>query len=382
MRRRLVIVVGARPNFVKVAPVWHALGDMDGLDLTLLHTGQHYDAALSDRFLEHLDLPEPDVFLGVGSGTHAEQTAAVMVGVERHLTGQPADAILVAGDVNSTLGAALAASKLGVAVIHLEAGLRSGDWTMPEEINRILTDRLADVLLCPSEDVVGNLTAEGIDPERITVVGNTMIDSLFKLLPAALDGSPRAALGLERRGYVVVTLHRPALVDVPELLLPTIDALADIAGRMPVVLPLHPRTRRRLDEAGVSLPGGILALDPLGYLEFIALEAESRLVITDSGGVQEETSALGVPCLTFRQTTERPITTTLGTNRLVGLAPERLRMLAVAELERAMLAGEAPAIPLWDGRAGVRAGEHLTRVLADRAERAGEGALDQGERPG
>ena len=380
MKPRLVIVVGARPNFVKVAPVWHALEALGSFELTLLHTGQHYDAALSDRFLAHLDLPDPDVFLGVGSGTHAEQTAAAMVGVERYLTEQPADAILVAGDVNSTLAAALAAGKLGVAVIHLEAGLRSGDWTMPEEINRTLTDRLADVLLCPTEDAVGNLTREGIDPERIAVVGNTMIDSLFKLLPDALEGSPRAALGLERHGYVLVTLHRPALVDVPERLLPTIEVLGEIAARMPVVLPLHPRTRGRLDESGVSLPEGIVALDPLGYLDFIALEAESRLVITDSGGVQEETTALGVPCLTYRDTTERPITTTLGTNRLVGLAPERLRFLAVAELERAIPADDAPAIPLWDGRAGFRTGEHLSTVLADRAERASDGALERRER--
>jgi UDP-N-acetylglucosamine 2-epimerase (non-hydrolysing) len=360
---RLVVVVGARPNFVKVAPVWHALAGLDRFELTLLHTGQHYDAALSERFLSHLELPDPDVFLGVGSGTHAEQTGAAMLGVERYLIEQPTDAILVAGDVNSTLAAALAAGKQGVKVIHLEAGLRSGDWTMPEEINRVLTDRLADVLLCPTDDAVANLTVEGIDPERIAVVGNTMIDSLFRLLPAALEGSPRAALGLDRRGYVLVTLHRPALVDAPERLLPTIGALGEIATRMPVVLPLHPRTRRRLDETGVSLPDGVVALDPLGYLEFIALEAESRLVITDSGGVQEETTALGIPCLTFRDTTERPITTTLGTNRLVGLAPERLSSMALAELERAMPDEHAPAIPLWDGRAGVRTSEHLTTVL-------------------
>src|SRR5215207_4299855 len=297
MRPRLVAVVGARPNFVKVAPVWHALRERDELDLTLLHTGQHYDAALSDRVLDGLGLPDPDVFLGVGSGSHAEQTAAVMIGVERHLIERGADAVLVAGDVNSTLAAALAAGKLGVPVIHLEAGLRSGDWSMPEEINRVLTDRLSESLLCPSEDAVVNLVTEGIERRRATLVSNTMIDSLFELLPAALAASPRSALGLDPRGYVLVTLHRPALVDHHDRLRATLEALAGIAERLPVVLPLHPRTRARLDGAGIRLPNGIVGLEPLSYGDFTALEAESRLVVTDSGGVQEETTALGVPCL-------------------------------------------------------------------------------------
>jgi UDP-N-acetylglucosamine 2-epimerase (non-hydrolysing) len=356
------MVVGARPNFVKVAPVWHGMRDLGGVELELLHTGQHYDEALSDRVLAQLDLPQPDAFLGVGSGSHAEQTAAVMVGVERHLRERPADAILVAGDVNSTMAAALAATKLGVPVVHLEAGLRSGDWTMPEEVNRVVTDRVADLLVCPSEDARANLEREGIEPDRIAVVGNTMIDSLKRLLPAALAGSPRAALGLEPGRYALVTLHRPATVDDREQLLPLLDVLGDVARELPVVLPLHPRTRARLAEFGGAVPDGVLALDALGYLEFIALEAEARLVITDSGGVQEEASVLGVPCLTFRTTTERPITITLGTNRLVGREPAQLR-LVIGETLSARFPVQPRNIPLWDGVAGPRTANVLASFL-------------------
>jgi|SRR5918998_958904 UDP-N-acetylglucosamine 2-epimerase (non-hydrolysing) len=364
MAHRLVIVVGTRPNFVKVAPVWHALGEMCDLELTLLHTGQHYDEALSDRFLDQLALPDPDVFLGVGSGSHAEQTAAAMVGVERHLREQPADAILVAGDVNSTLAASLAAAKLGVPIIHLESGLRSGDWTMPEEINRVLTDRMADLLLCPGEDARDNLEREGIPRARIAVIGNTMIDSLERLLPVALTRSPRAAMGVEARGYVLATLHRPAVVDDSERLRATIDALGRLAGELPVLLPLHPRTRERMQRSDTGVPAGITALEPLGYLDFIALEAEARLVVTDSGGVQEETTALGVPCLTYRTSTERPVTIAVGTNVLVGVDPGRL-----IDLGREVLTTEMPCrppvIPLWDGAAGGRAATAIVGALAD-----------------
>ena len=365
MSARLVIVVGARPNFVKVAPGWHALAGVRNLTMHLLHTGQHYDAALSDRFLAELDLPAPDTFLGVGSGTHAEQTAGVMVGVERHLAAVRCDAVLVAGDVNSTMAAALAARKCQVPVIHLESGLRSGDWTMPEEVNRIVTDRIADLLLCTSEDARENLLAEGIADAGIVVVGNTMIDSLFRLLPGAAARSPLSRLGLEPRGFVLATLHRPALVDDPDELLPALDVLAEVAEIMPVVLPLHPRTRSRLNDLGVELAERVMGLDPLGYEEFIALEAQARLVITDSGGVQEETSALGVPCLTYRDTTERPITLRRGTNTLVGLDPDRLRSLTMAELDRSH-ADRVGSIPLWDGHAAARSADAISGFLLNR----------------
>ncbi len=335
------------------------------MELRLLHTGQHYDSALSERFLADLGLPDPDVFLGVGSGTHAEQTAGVMLGVERRLREHPADVVVVAGDVNSTLGAALAASKAGTTLVHLESGLRSGDWTMPEEINRTLTDRMADVLLCTSEDARANLLREGIPDERIAVVGNTMIDSLRRMLPAALASSPRRQLGLESRGYVLATLHRPSLVDDAARLSATLAVLGEISERLPVLLPVHPRTEARIDEAGLRVPPGVMALAPLGYLDFIALEAEARLVITDSGGVQEETTALGVPCLTYRDTTERPITVELGTNALVGVDPD-----ALAECARDALAlptsYEAPEIPLWDGDAGPRAADAIAAAQAGR----------------
>ena len=361
MTSRLLVVVGARPNFVKVAPVWSALAAGD-IDRRLLHTGQHYDAALSDAFIDQLGLPAPHAFLGVGSGTHAEQTAAVLVGVERDLLAHRADGVLVAGDVNSTLAAALAAAKLGVPVIHLEAGLRSGDWTMPEEVNRVLTDRLSTLLLCPSDDAPANLHAEGISDERIVVVGNTMIDSLLELLEAARAGRPLARLGLQARGYVLVTLHRPALVDNADLLTATLEVLGKVGTQVPVILPLHPRTRARIVDAEIAIPDGVRTLEPLSYLDFTALEADARLVVTDSGGVQEETTALGVPCLTYRTTTERPVTIEHGTNRLIGVSPAHLAQ-ACHEALRGGLVERPAAIPGWDGHAGPRAARAITRLL-------------------
>ena len=354
----ILAVVGARPNFVKMAPVVRALGD----EARVLHTGQHYDHALSGSFLEQLGMPEPSFFLGAGSGSHAEQTAAVLVGVEKVLRENAADLVLVAGDVNSTMAGALAAVKLHVPVAHLEAGLRSGDWTMPEEVNRVVTDRVSDLLLCPSDDAPANLALEGIQGDHVVVVGNTMIDSLLRLLPVARERGAPARLGLEARGYVLATLHRPALVDDPEKLLPTLDALADAAGDLPVVLPLHPRTRARLEAAGYDAPAGLRLLEPLEYLDFIAVEADAAAVVTDSGGLQEECSALGVPCLTYRTTTERPVTCSLGTNKLIGVDPGRLR-----EELAAVLASPPPGrepIPLWDGRAGERSAAALRGYLA------------------
>jgi UDP-N-acetylglucosamine 2-epimerase (non-hydrolysing) len=360
----IILVVGARPNFVKVAPLLDALAKLDDVRPSLLHTGQHYDWALSQSFIEQLGLPEPEYYLNVGSGTHAEQTAGVLVGVERVLLERRPDALVVAGDVNSTMAAALAAAKTGTPVAHLESGLRSNDWTMPEEVNRTVTDRVADLLLCPSQDAVDNLVREGTGDDVIALVGNTMIDSLLRLLPAARATGAVAAHGLEPGGYALVTLHRPALVDDPGHLSTLLEVLRDLAARLPVVFPVHPRTRARIEARDPGSLQGITALPPADYLEFIALEESARLVITDSGGVQEETSALGVACLTYRDTTERPITVELGTNTLVGLDPAELARACRARLEE-----EPPgpaAIPLWDGKAGARAAEHVA-ALARRA---------------
>ena len=362
MSAPVLVVVGARPNLVKVAPVWHALAALR-IRQRLLHTGQHYDHALSGSFLEQLDLPEPDVALGIGSGTHAEQTAAALVGVERVLLDDEHAAVLVAGDVNSTLAAALAAAKVGVPVIHLEAGLRSGDWTMPEEINRVVCDRLSDLLLCPSRDAVEALAAEGIDAARAVLVGNTMIDTLLRLSEPARAQAERERLGAPEGAYVLVTLHRPAVVDDPAALTAAMDVFAALAAELPVLFPVHPRTRARLSEMDWAPVEGVRLLEPLTYLEFIALEAGARLVITDSGGVQEETSALGVPCLTYRTTTERPVTVELGTNRLIGVDPRVLLAAALDELARPY-ARRPCAIPLWDGRAGPRAAAAIADYLS------------------
>ena len=359
----VLAVVGARPNFVKAAPVIAALERSGATSVRLLHTGQHYDRALSDGFIERLGMREPDANLGVGSGTHAEQTAGVMKGVEADLQANPADLVLVAGDVNSTMAAALAATKLNSAVAHIESGLRSGDWTMPEEVNRVVTDRVGDLLLCTSADAVENLAAEGIEGDGVQLVGNTMIDSLFRIL----EGVDRPALlsknEVESRGFVLVTLHRPALVDEPERLGPTMAVLSRIAESLPVIFPVHPRTKARLQETTFTGIGGVTLAEPMDYADFIGLEAEARLVITDSGGVQEETTALGVPCLTYRTTTERPVTIELGTNELVGIDPAALQEAA----QRALAAdppAEPPQVPLWDGQAGPRAAAAIEKFLS------------------
>jgi UDP-N-acetylglucosamine 2-epimerase (non-hydrolysing) len=362
-RGRLVTcVVGARPNFVKAAPLVHALGARPGVTVELLHTGQHYDRALSGGFIEQLDLPAPAHSLGVGSGSHAEQTAAVLVGVEKRLLERRPDALVVVGDVNSTVGAALAAAKLGVPIVHLEAGLRSGDWSMPEEVNRAVTDRISDLLLCHCDEAVENLAAEGISGDSVALVGNTMIDSLLRLLPVARAQGALARFGLKADGYVLVTLHRPALVDDPERLAAVISALGRLAESLPIVFPLHPRTRAKLDQLSPTLLERLLTTEPLDYLDFIALESEARLVVTDSGGVQEETSALAVPCFTYRNNTERAITIRCGTNRLVGVDPEALAFACVQELRGPRRPLPEP-IPLWDGRAGERAASAIFELL-------------------
>jgi UDP-N-acetylglucosamine 2-epimerase (non-hydrolysing) len=358
----VLAVVGARPNFVKMAPVVAALDEGGEVTVRLLHTGQHYDRALSDGFIEQLGMRDPDANLGVGSGSHAAQTAGVLEGVEADLREHPADLTLVGGDVNSTLAAALAATKLNVAVGHVESGLRSRDWAMPEEVNRVVTDRVSDLLLCTSEDAVENLAAEGMAGDGVQLVGNTMIDSLLRILEATDRDAVLAAQGVERRGFILVTLHRPAVVDDPERLGAVLAVLGDLAAELPVLFPAHPRTVARLEDAGIDTPDGVRMVEPLDYVQFVALEAEARLVVTDSGGLQEETSVLGVPCLTYRTTTERPITVSLGTNTLVGVDPDALR-----EAARQALATDPPErppeIPGWDGRAGARAADAVVSFL-------------------
>jgi UDP-N-acetylglucosamine 2-epimerase (non-hydrolysing) len=350
----IVHVVGARPNFMKVAPVLPALAKR-GHRQTLVHTGQHYDVNLSDVIFQELGIPNPDINLGVGSGSHAEQTAQVMVGMERLLAEQHPDWLFVYGDVNSTVAAALAASKLGIRVAHVEAGLRSGDRTMPEEINRLLTDRLATLLLTPSSDADANLLAEGVPREWITCVGNVMIDTLVRLLPLTDDAPLIDTLALRNghgpRPFALVTLHRPSNVDDPRSLRNLITALRTVAEDMPVVFPMHPRTRARMAESGIDADR-LKILEPLGYLEFLGLQRRAAVVITDSGGIQEETTFLGVPCLTMRENTERPVTITTGTNQLIGRDMDRL----VAEARRVLNGTQKPGgiPPLWDGRAAER----------------------------
>ena len=362
--RHILFVVGARPNFMKAAPVHRALQEA-GVEVTLVHTGQHYDAEMSDIILDQLGLPKPDVFLGVGSGTHGEQTARALVGVEEVLLERRPDMVVVSGDVNSTLAGALAAAKLDIPIAHLEAGLRSYDKTMPEEHNRVLTDHLSSVLLVHSENALDNLAAEGISLELAHFVGNTMIDSLLAHLDAARAEAPWEKLGVRPGDYGLVTLHRPALVDDPVVLAATVDALIALAATTPIVFPVHPRTGARLAALGHGArleEAGVALAPPLGYLAFLGLEAEASFVLTDSGGVQEETSALGIRCFTLRDTTERPITVELGTNTVLGARPER-----IAEIPELLRTPREPEpIPLWDGRAGERAAGVLESFLGSR----------------
>lgn len=345
---------------MKAAPVMRALDGHPRFTTTLVHTGQHYDAAMSDAFFRDLEMPAPDVFLGVGAGSHAEQTGRVMVEFERHLATAPADVVLVIGDVNSTLGCAVVAAKAGVTVGHVEAGLRSFDRSMPEEINRIVADSLSSILLTTSEDANAHLRAEGHAAEEIHFVGNTMIDSLERYRERAADPAPLHEAGVEPGTYLLVTLHRPANVDDPDRLARTLRALASLD--VPVVLPMHPRTRAVADGAGLAdLMRPLRILPPVGYLEFLRLQTHARVVLTDSGGVQEETTVLGVPCLTFRDNTERPVTITHGTNRLIGTDPERIGTEVRAALE--VPRGDARVPPLWDGRSAERIVEILERVV-------------------
>jgi UDP-N-acetylglucosamine 2-epimerase (non-hydrolysing) len=320
----------------------------------IVHTGQHYDADMSDAFFAELGIPSPDHNLGVGSGSHAVQTALIMQRFEPVLLGAAPDVVLVYGDVNSTVAAALVCAKLGRKVAHVEAGLRSRDWTMPEEINRVVTDRLADLLFAPSRDGVDNLRAEGIPADRVHLVGNIMIDTLVTLLPRARRTEAAARLGVAGRPYVFVTLHRPNNVDAPGTLLELLNTLSELASRLPVIFPVHPRTRARIRDAGWTAPPGarLHLLEPVPYLESLSLVDQAALVVTDSGGLQEETTYLGVPCLTVRPSTERPITCTEGTNRLV--PAERAAVLRAADGALSNGRREPRPIERWDGRTAER----------------------------
>jgi UDP-N-acetylglucosamine 2-epimerase (non-hydrolysing) len=366
--RDVLHVVGARPNFVKMAPVIAALEAFPNLRQRVVHTGQHYDPCLSAEVLADLELAAPGSFLGVGSGSHGAQTARALEGVERVLLQERPALVCVAGDVNSTLAGALAAAKLGIPIAHVEAGLRSYDWTMPEEINRVITDRLSDVLFTHSPECVDNLAAEGIPASRVHFVGNTLIDSLRRIRPEAERRQPWVTAGVARGSYVLVTLHRPSNVDHPPHLRRICAALAELAAKAPVVFPLHPRTRAHLERhrlLGGLARAGVRCLAPAGYCDFVGLEVGAGAVLTDSGGVQEETSALGVPCYTLRPNTERPVTLRAGTNTLIGDDPA-----AIAGIRLRRFAPRPPQIEGWDGDAGSRVARILAGVVAPHAARA------------
>jgi len=355
---KVINVVGARPNFMKVAPIVAAMKRRPTrFQPLVVHTGQHYDATMSDSFFRDLDLPQPDIHLGVGSASHAAQTAAVMERFEPVVLREKPDWVLVVGDVNSTIACALVCVKLGVKVAHVEAGLRSRDRSMPEEINRLLTDQIADLLFTPSPDADENLLAEGIPRERIRFVGNVMIDSLQKNLSVARALPTREQMGLEGVDYALLTLHRPSNVDLRDAFERILSALEAIAAKLPIIFPVHPRTRKTIAELGlndrVESIKNLRKIEPLGYLDFLNLSSSARLVLTDSGGIQEETTALGIPCLTLRENTERPITVELGTNVVVGTDTAKIVSAATAALN-----GSAEKTvrqpPLWDGHTSER----------------------------
>lgn len=360
MTHRVHLIAAARPNFMKVAPLWHALSENAGFEPVLVHTGQHYDANMSDNFLVDLRLPQPDVNLGVGSGSHAEQTGGVMMAYEKLVMKDRPDWVVVVGDVNSTAACALVSGKLGIRCIHLEAGLRSRDRAMPEELNRLVTDVLCDVLWTPSSDADDNLRDEGIPEERITRVGNIMLDSFELVRPSIEAADVPREFGLTPKGYGVVTLHRPSNVDDEQELRRIVDALTQSQQQLPLVFPLHPRTKQRLDAAGLHSrlqEAGVLLLDPQPYIAFMSLVLGSAAVITDSGGIQEETTYLGIPCLTLRRNTERPITISEGTNMLVESGN------LVGSLRKAL---DTPPSSrrrpdLWDGETARRCVEDLAR---------------------
>jgi len=356
-KKTIHLIAAARPNFMKIAPLYHALVKEEWVEPVIVHTGQHYDLNMSHAFFQDLRLPQPHIHLGVGSGTHAEQTGGVMIAYEKVLVENKPDLVVVVGDVNSTVACTLAAVKLGIKVAHLEAGLRSFDRTMPEEINRIVTDSIADYLWTPSPDADENLMREGISPEKISMVGNIMIDSLVMMTPAIRTETTREDLGLVDKTYGVVTLHRPSNVDNPDVLARLCQAFVSISEQNILVFPVHPRTTKNLREFGLyellNNAPGIIMTDPLGYKAFMNLIFGCKFVITDSGGIQEETTYLKIPCLTLRPNTERPVTITQGTNKLS--APERME----SDLEE-VIKKDCKAPPLfWDGKTAERVVERM-----------------------
>jgi len=363
--KKVIHIVGARPNFMKVAPIYKAIAARTSLQQILVHTGQHYDVKMSDVFFTDLGLPAPDVHLGIGSGGQVQQTARMMVELEKVFLEHQPDLVSVVGDVNSTLAAALVAAKLAIPLAHVEAGLRSFVKHMPEEVNRVVTDRLADLLLTPSRDADANLLKEGCDPARIHFVGNVMIDSLIASKEKAERLPTLKDLGLTPQGYAVCTLHRQSNVDDPRLFGGLMSAVAHVSTRLPVIFPVHPRTRKMIAEQGLGhwfeRHPNLRPVDPMGYMEFLALTSQAKLILTDSGGLQEETTALGVPCLTLREQTERPITVEEGSNEVVGTDPDRIRQAADRVLAGQGKKGRVP--DLWDGRAGERIADLFARHL-------------------
>jgi UDP-N-acetylglucosamine 2-epimerase (non-hydrolysing) len=358
---RIVNVVGARPNFVKIAPLIAEMRRSSDIEPLLVHTGQHYDINMSRLFFEELDIPRPDYNLEVGSGTHTRQTAQVMLALEPLLQALSPDLVLVVGDVNSTVAAALVAAKLHIPLAHVEAGLRSFDRTMPEEINRVVTDTLADYLFTTERSANENLRREGIPEHRILFVGNVMIDTLLRHRQLAEALEMPTQYGVSPHSYAILTLHRPSNVDIPAILSAILDATSALSTRLPVLFPVHPRTLQRLAETGflerVKAMPNLQLLDPLGYLEFLGLMAEAKLVLTDSGGIQEETTILGVPCLTLRENTERPVTVIEGTNEIVGTSADYITEVAFRTLDGSW---KSPRLPeLWDGHAA----ERITGIL-------------------
>jgi len=360
-RIRVLSVVGARPNFMKIAPLLRELLARERFESCLVHTGQHYDPTMSQSFFRDLGIPEPDINLGVGSGPHGEQTAQVLTQVERLLLERRPDVVLVVGDVNSTLAATLAAVKLNIPVAHVEAGLRSGDREMPEEINRLLTDAVATWLFVTEPAAQANLRREGVAEHRIHLVGNVMIDTLLEHLDRARKLDTLQRLGLHSRGYALLTLHRPSNVDDPRQLRQLFDVLEEIHEKVPIVFPVHPRTAAAIQNLFGGEEPTLRLVEPLGYLDFLCLMADAKLVLTDSGGIQEETTALGVACLTLRDTTERPITVTEGTNTVVGSDPATIRTETRKILDGKGKTGRVPE--LWDGRAASRIIDVLEREL-------------------